>query len=416
VAYEAVMTEVDSDEHGAILRGPPLYKLDSKGNLRIWYQERQDHKKRTVAGLKDGALTTSGWTECVGKQKRNDVEQAIFEINADYTHGLKREYFDSIAGAEGEKRFFKPQLAEKWKETTWEKWVGRLLKAKITPHVGVGAYFQPKLDGFCCIAQKSGLTSREGQPIVAVPHVMEALAPLFEADPDAVFHGELYNHALKDEFETLSSILKKQVNISEEQYALASEMAQFHIYDYAAPHVRDLPFGKRSEMLLAVMGEHIPFFGRLNDPGSATLHFVETLPVTDGEQLIELFGWAVDNGYEGGIGRLDGPYHQGRCWWVIKIKLFDDAEFDVVKIIEGVGNYQGYAKAVVCWKPGADRTGGPTKENTFKAGIKGKRDEKLAALLHEDHKVVTIRYFGLTNSGVPRMGVAIKWHGDARTL
>jgi DNA ligase-1 len=418
VAYEAILTEVGADELGPILRGPPLYKLDSKGKLRIWYQERQEHKKRTVAGLQDGALTTSAWTECVGKQKRDDVQQAVFEINADYTHGLKREYFDSISGAEGEKRFFKPQLAEKWAETTWDKWVARLKKIGWTPrHEGhTGAYFQPKLDGFCCIAQKSGLTSREGQPIIAVPHVMEALAPLFEADPDAVFHGELYNHALKEEFETLSSILKKTKDISEEQYALSREMAQFHIYDYAAPHVRDLPFGQRSEALLEVLKTHVLNFGRLNDPTAAVLHFVETIPVADETQLIELFGWASDEGFEGGIGRLDGPYHQGRCWWVIKIKLFDDAEFDVVEVIEGVGNYQGYAKAVRCWAPDADRTEEPNDDNTFKSGIKGKRDAKLAALLTAGHKVVTIRYFRLTNRGVPRMGVAIKWHGEARTL
>lgn len=418
MAYEAVMTECGSDEAGVILRGPPLFKRDSKGGLRVWYMERQEHKKRVVAGLYLGALTTSAWTECVGKQKRNDVEQAIFEINADYTHGLKREYFDSIDGADGEKRFFKPQLAEKWKDTTWTKWTDRLKKIGWTPRRDgdTGAYFQPKLDGFCCIAQKSGLTSREGQPIIAVPHIMEALAPLFEADPDAVFHGELYNHALKDEFETLSSILKKQKNISEEQFALAREMAQFHIYDYAAPQVRELGFNERSEALLEVMARHLTYFGRLNQQTDAILHYVETLPVDSEETLVKLFYWAIEEGYEGGIGRLDGPYVQNRCWWVIKIKIFDDDEFDVVRIVEGIGNYQGYAKRVTCWAPGADRSEGPTKKNTFGAGIKGKRDEKLAALLHEDHKVVTIRYFGMTNGGVPRMGVAIKWHGDARTL
>lgn len=421
MAYEAILTEVGADELGPILRGPPLYKLDSKGKLRIWYQERQEHKKRTVAGLRDGALTTSAWTECVGKQKRDDVQQAVFEINADYTHGLKREYFDSIAGAEGEKRFFKPQLAEKWAETTWDKWVARLKKLGWTPrtdvpYVDTGAYFQPKLDGFCCIAQKSGLTSREGQPIIAVPHIMETLTPLFEDDPEGVFHGELYNHALKEEFETLSSVLKKTKDISPEQFALAREMAQFHIYDYAAPHIRDQGFSRRSEALLDVLTKHIPYLGRLKHQEDAVLHYVETFPLKDEATLVELFAWASEEGYEGGIGRLDGPYNQGRCWWVIKIKIFDCAEFDVVEVIEGVGNYQGYAKAVRCWAPGADRSQGPTKDNTFKAGIKGKKGPWLAALLTAGHKVVTIRYFGLTNGGVPRMGVATKWHGEARTL
>ncbi|UTU09525.1 hypothetical protein CcrBL47_gp239c [Caulobacter phage BL47] len=155
-----------------------LYKYDSKGKLRVWYMERQGNKHRVVAGLADGKLTTSKWTVCKGKQKRTDEEQAIFEINADYTYGLKRDYFLTPEEATGGARFFEPQLANRWIDTTWDKWLGQLKKAKITPKAGTtGAYFQPKLDGFCCIAQKSGLTTREGEPIVSVPHIMEALAP-----------------------------------------------------------------------------------------------------------------------------------------------------------------------------------------------------------------------------------------------
>jgi len=42
--------------------------------------------------------------------------------------------------------------------------------------------------------------------------------------------------------------------------------------------------------------------------------------------------------------------------------------------------------------------------------------ERAKELLHEDHKVVTIQFFAYTPDGVPRFGVATKFHGAARTL
>lgn len=409
-----ILTYGRGEEAGVPIEvGRRLYKYDSKGGLRVWYMEKAGSKHRTIHGLQDGALTESDWTQCVGKQKRSDEEQALFEITSAYKHGLKREYYETPELAAGVKRFFKPQLAEKWSETTWEKWIARLPKIGWAPRTDVpyqdtGAYFQPKLDGFCCIAQASGLTSREGQPIIAVPHIMEALQPLFDADPDAVFHGELYNHALKDDFESLQSILKKQKDISEEQFALARELAQFHIYDYAAPHVRNLGFSQRSEALLETLSEHLPALGRGKET-DVTIHYVETVPVADEAQLVALFYAAVEDGYEGGIGRLDGPYVQNRCWWVIKIKIFEDDEFEVVDIQPGVGNYSRHAKRVICRLPDG---------RTFKAGIKGgKKDRYLIdAFREEGHKVVTIEFFGYTKAGIPRMGRSTKWHGAERTL
>lgn len=394
---------VIADGDPPIEMGRPLYKFDTKGKLRVWWMDRQGAKKRTVAGLDAGKRTISAWTVCKGKQKRTDEEQAQFEINADYTYGLKRDYFETPQEAVGGARFFEPMLAEKWKDITWAKMLKRLADAGVIRPDTTGVYAQPKLDGFCCIAQKSGMTSREGEPIVSAPHIMEALAPLFEENPEAVFHGELYNHALKEDFEALSSILKKQKNITEEQFAYSREMAQFHIYDYPAPGIRDLPFVERSERLLADLDKH----GCLS---AGILHFVETHMLRDDAHMEELRqGW-LDDGYEGAMGRLNLPYEQKRSWSVLKLKLFDDAEFEVEAIVEGKGNYAGYAKRVTCRLPDG---------RTFGAGIKGGQSKFNAELLGEAgqcQKIVTIRHFGWTKDGKPRMGVAIKWHGEARTL
>ncbi|AXQ69803.1 hypothetical protein HOU03_gp464 [Caulobacter phage CcrSC] len=389
-----------------LIVGPPLYKYDSKGKLRVWRMEQEGSKHRTVAGLDGGALTTSEWTQCVGKQKRSDEEQAAFEIASGYEYQLKREYFETPEAAAGEARFFKPMLAQKWSDLGWDGAQKRLKKSGWTPRFDgdTGVYAQPKLDGFCCIAQKTGLTSREGQPIVAVPHIMEALAGFFEEYPDAVLHGELYNHVFKDDFETLVSILKKQKNISEEQYALAREMAQFHLYDYAAPHVRDDRYPDRYEALVAQTAEHVEL-------ADGILHIVPLEPITSAEHLEQHRSKQVDLGYEGQMPKLDlCGYEQKRSWSVLKNKVFDDGEFEVVDIIEGKGNYSGYAKRVTCRLPDG---------RTFGAGIKGGQSKFNKDLLGEagqEQKVVTITHFGWTGEGIPRMGVATKWHGAERTL
>ncbi len=388
-----------------IVTGRSLYKFDSKGGLRVWYMEQQGDKHRTVAGLDGGALTASEWTTCVGKQKRSDVEQATFEVNSGYTYQLKREYFETPEAAKGDARFFKPMLAEKYKDCKFDGAVARLTKAGYKPKFegDTGIRYQHKFDGFCCIAQASGLTSREGQPIVSVPHIMEALQPYFDKYPDGVLHGELYHHDLKDNFQQLQSILKKQKNITEEQYAFARKMAQYHMYDYPAPHARDLDFDGRFELLQADLADN-PSLGDM-------LHIAETVPVRDADHIDELMSNSLELGYEGGIGRSNlGEYVQKRSWQVMKIKEFDDGEFTVVDILPGKGNYAAYAKKAVLRNDLTD--------DLFEAGIKGGYSQFNKDLLGNpaSQTVATVRYFGRYNTGIPRMGVVIVWHGDKRTL
>lgn len=415
-AYLAALAPVsetpDPDTGETVLTYPPIYKYDSKGKLRVWYMERSGASQRVVAGLDGGALVASGWKACKGKQKRTDIEQAEFMIRSGYEYGLKREYFLTPAEAEGGARFFKPMLAEKWKDLGWDGAMKRLAQAGFAPTEAspTGVFDEPKLDGFCCITQASGQTSRDGMPIISVPHVTAALALFFDQHPEAVLHGELYSHELRDDFETISSILKKQKDISDEQFETARQI-QYHIYDYAAPHARGLVYSQRKAALVRDLS---PF---INDP-DGSIRIVLGTPILNDAHGEELRIAHIDNGFEGQMRKLDiEEYIQNRSWQNLKNKVFDDNEFDVVSIEEGAGNYAGYAKRVTCWRPDADRSPGPNKDNTFGAGIKGKRDAKLAALLHDKtQKVVTIRHFGWTKDGVPRQGVAIKWHGEARVL
>ena len=88
------------------------------------------------------------------------------------------------------KKFYEPMLAQKFedREATLEYPV----------------YSQPKLDGIRCIVQmKDGKIvshTRTGREIETIPHILEELKFFFDLYPNAVLDGELYNHALKSDF------------------------------------------------------------------------------------------------------------------------------------------------------------------------------------------------------------------------
>lgn len=411
-APELVMTE-----EGVIWRYRRLYKIDAKGKVRAWFMERQDEKHRVVAGHDGGSLVVNAWTVCKskgkGKAQTTPVQQCLKEIEALYKKALDRDYYETPEEAAGPQRNYLPMLAEKWDDTTWEKWTARLKKAGIVPAEGTtGAYFQPKLDGYCCISRDATLQSREGLPILTADHIVRALQPFYDMFPGRPLHGELYNHDLRDEFEELNSLLKKQVGITDAHRAEVEAKVQYHLYDYpgAGEH---LPFGER----FAALERDLRLAGVDLDTG--VIQIVVTTPVRDEAHLLELTDQAIDDEYEGGIGRIDLPYEKAkRSWSVIKIKFFDDDEFDFIRAESGDGNYSGFAKRAVCWMPGADRSLGETKDNIFEAGIRGKKNQALRDRLNEPPGVVTVRYFGFTKGGKgkPRFGVVTKWHGEKRVL
>lgn len=418
-AFEHAAPFVDNThpEDGPLVEHRHIFKVDAKGKMRTWFMERQGEKHRVVAGHLDGALVTNAWTVCrskgKGKAQTTPEQQAAKEVEALYKKALERDYYETQEAAKGPPRNYLPMLAESWSDTTWDKWAKRIAKAGVTPPEGeTGVYFQPKLDGFCNIARDHKLQSREGLPILTAGHIARALKPFFDLFPGRTLHGELYNHDLKDEFEALGSLLKKQKDITAEHIAEVEAKVQFHIYDYPGAG-EDLPFGER----FAALERDLRLAGVDLDQG--VIQIVTTTPVRDEEHLLELTGKAVEDGYEGGIGRLHLPYEKAkRSWSVIKIKTFDDDEFEFLRVEEGVGNYAGYAKRVICWLKGADRSMGETKHNTFEAGIRGKKNQRLRDLLNEEPGIVTIRYFGFTmgGKGKPRFGVATHWHGQERVL
>jgi DNA ligase-1 len=294
----------------------------------------------------------------------------VAEVDALYTKRLDGEYHTEVKNV-SKARFFKPMLAAKWED--------RLNKVEYP------VYVQPKLDGVRCIANSDGLWTRTGKQIVSCPHIEIALEPLFETDPDLVLDGELYNHKLRDDFNQIISLVRK-TKPTDEDLADSKNMVEFHVYDL--PSCDDIYSVRRTELEQVLRYE------------DSCLEFVQTDFATSQKDVDGLFGQYVEQGYEGGIIRLDMPYEQKRSNGLLKRKDFEDAEFEIISVEEGQGNWSGYAKTLFIKLP--DGT-------VQQSGLAGNQDYLRQVLADREAYrggEATVQYFTKTPDGKLRFPVA----------
>lgn len=374
-----------------------LYNRDNNGNLREWYMEIEGDKYRTVSGLIDGKKVTSTWK--VAKPKNTDKinatsgeQQAQLEVARQYKKKLDQKYSENPDTAV-RSNIFQPMLAESYKDIKDKE------KSFSDPH---GLYYQPKLDGIRAIVSENGIMSRNGKPIISCPHVLEQLTPLFEKYPNLVLDGELYNHEFKDDFNELTSIIM-QKKLTNEDLEKSRQLIQYHVYDLDMevdyiPHEYHYRHSLLQHMFAFLEGNNV-------------IQLVKTYSGRfDIEFIDKLFSKLLEQGYEGMMIRKgSGLYENKRSKNLIKRKDFLDKEYEIIEIIEGQGNWSGYAKSVLC----------KTKENkSFSAGIKG--TQQFTRELLENYrngvkpKECTVRYPNLTPDGVPRFGVAVAFYNEER--
>jgi len=364
---------------------PTLYSRDTIGNIRVWWMERDGFHYRTASGIKDGEIVHSEWRRAYvtnqGKANERSAEiQADAEIKSSYDKKLRMKYHEAEADVDKDK-YFKPMLAKEFGKETSKK------------GVSFPVHSQPKLDGIRCLVTAEGAWSRTGKPILAIPHILEALAPLFAKDPDLVLDGELYNHDLKDDFNTITSVVRK-LEPNPEQLADSARLIQYHVYD--CPSV-DGSFEIRINTLVALL---------MNMPECVVL--VDTQFVLDQETLDFLYAEYMKNGYEGQMVRLGGTYEQKRSKFLLKRKEFKDAEFEIVEVKSGQGNWEGYAKTLTVRLPDG---------RTCDSGMRGNQQYLKEVLENADSyvgKQATIRYQDLTPDGKLRFPVAVALHLEER--
>ena len=379
---------------------PTLYKKTSTGAVQFWeiacYAE-SGNNGNTIGAIytRYGQLNTSSPQETkdvisegknIGKiNETTAYEQAEAETLAKWQKQLKKGYVESIEAA---------QAGEV--NDIIEGGVVPMLAHKFSQHghkIKYPAWAQPKLDGIRCIAivenGKCTLWSRTRKPITSMPHIVAEIESIGFLQK-TVLDGELYNHKLKSDFEKIVSTVRKEN--PEEGYL----NVQYHIYDA----VQDQDFNGRTMFLKSLFGIHEESHGEFK-----YLKCVQTIEISNEEELMDAFGLFCSQGYEGAMVRNgQGPYVNKRSYDLLKVKEFLDDEFDIIGIEEGRGKLAGHVGSFVCKT--ADG-----KE--FLAKMKGET-QKLREYF-EDHslwqnKKLTVQYQGLTSYNIPRfpVGVAIR--------
>jgi DNA ligase-1 len=184
-------------------------------------------------------------------------------------------------------------------------------------------YIQPKLDGVRCLFTKDGAYSRAGNKFMNLAHIELALIPFFQQQPDVVLDGELYNHELRNDFEKIISLVRKQKPTADDRLE-AQKLVQFHCYDYF-DGVKYDSYKTRMQQLVT------------SDIYDAQIKYVPARLVDSYNYARDIHATFLSEGYEGSIIRLDGLYKHGRSYDLMKFKDFSDAEATIIGYEEGKG-------------------------------------------------------------------------------
>ena len=192
-------------------------------------------------------------------------------------------------------------------------------------------YMQPKLDGVRCLISRDGAYSRTGKEFMNIEHIKKGLKEFFKACPWVILDGELYNHELKDDFEKIISLVRKQ-KPTDQHREDAKKMIQYHVYDYI--HDGDYPH------------ENLSYTNRLDnltcsDIYNESIKYVKTNKVRFYDEAKAFHNLNLKRGFEGSILRTNTPYKHGRSWGLMKFKDFHDAEATIIGYEEGKGKRTG---------------------------------------------------------------------------
>ena len=243
-------------------------------------------------------------------------------------------------------------------------------------------FMQPKLDGVRCLIQydNSVVTaySRTGKEWKNIDHILQSLKPFFQDNPNVILDGELYNHALRDDFEKIISCVRKQKPTAIDK-AESRKLVQFHCYD--------------------MCNEAMPFVDRIHWLNKKLARFPYGVRLVPTESVLnsrdaELFHEAcLTSGYEGSILRTNDVYKCGRSWSLRKFKDFHDAEATIVDWVEGKGKRKGTIGKFMAVDADGNEFGMPVMDNFKKLQTMFKEMQSWVG------KEATFTYFERTKAG-----------------
>jgi DNA ligase-1 len=192
-------------------------------------------------------------------------------------------------------------------------------------------FMQPKLDGVRCLIQydKGKVTaySRTGKEWKNILHITSSLEKWFKSNQTTVLDGELYNHDLRDDFETIISLVRRQTPDDIDMIE-SRDLVQFHCYDIIHPD--KFKFEDRTRFVKWCVGQSSPY-----------VHVVSTIRIPTEVQAKDYHQDNLNQGYEGSILRTNDEYQCKRSHSLRKFKDFSDAEATIIGYLDGKGKRTG---------------------------------------------------------------------------
>lgn len=254
------------------------------------------------------------------------------------------------------------------------------------------ALIQPKLDGVRMLVTRDlRMFSRQANRFVHLEHdgLAREVERVFAASRDlAVLDGELYVHGLG---------FQRLVSLARDAKAGDTGVLEYWVYDCVLRD-RAAGFEERFGVALEAIGAaHVAGPG-----GLPRVRGVLTRAARSDREVRKMLADFERDGYEGVVVRDPGAAYQDgtRSPALLKLKTFEDREFRIVSVDEAAGKDAG-TPVFVC---------DAGNERTFRArpvGTARERREMFAARGALVGKMLTVRFQGLTDAGVPRFPVAV---------
>ena len=379
-----------------------LISRDSKGKIRVveinyqWEDNYNGFVIRRHTYQYGGKITNQ--PEIVitkGKAKRTVTEQARLEynshikkyqdkgykllekdINTYSLEDLNKILPEFTTDANGFQKHMLAKQADKVSSSTFEKeW-----------------YASRKIDGIrCSFYYKDGViktASRGGGDYdPACQHFInnEKLISFFENHPDYILDGELYKHGKS--LQQISGAARLEKN------AYDCDWLEYYIYDVMIPN---MPFKDRLEILEEIKEELGLGFNpeRIWKEGELQMQMVPQVKVSGWLNIKNLHDKYVSEGWEGVVIRDPDKNYKfgGRGNEMIKVKMYQDSEFLVTGISEGLRDED------LCF------TCVTEDGKEFKAKPMGSRELKQAYRDNLDQiigKMATVKFFYYSDDGTP---------------
>jgi hypothetical protein len=340
-----------------------------------------------------GKLTATAPHTCLPKNsgKQNETTgaaQAEKEAKAVFKKKLKRGYVINLTDVDTG-GFEKPMKGDKWVDREEE--------------VVFPVTYQDKINGVNFRIKAEKVISTGGELFYTVPHIIKSLAPLFKQYPSLVLMGEGYNPKAEflHQITEILTVVKKPKDLNAEFLARSKAVTQCWLFDgYGFNGITETtPWLER----WAAVNKLVKGYD-----------YVYMLPYKTANSKEELLAALAENKARGGEGLMIRwgacPIKHGKSKYLLKLKHWEDAEFEILDVLEGNADWVGCAKTLVMKlaKPTKDRDGNVV--NTFNSNIEG--DEPYLRQFIKDKankigKLITIRYQLKSAYGIPQLPWAV---------